>query len=289
MRTLSAMLTLVLATSVGTTVGAANGLKGASEEDKPQVVLVVQIQDLNLTDQQEAKIADIRKEFRPKVQEAAKELGALVREELEKVTALLTAEQKQKIQGLREDREERREECLAHAIASLKELDLTDAEMTKIAEIRREYRPRTDKVVGELAGLLTEPQKKARDEALSAGKRRREVLEALKLTDQQKERFVTVAREMGTLVREEVEKIRDVLTEGQQEKLQELRDERKERVRDRMAHRIANLPDLNLTDEQKTKLATIRQEFRPKVHEAGNKLRAAIREEVEMIVAVIKG
>jgi Spy/CpxP family protein refolding chaperone len=55
-----------------------------------------------------------------------------------------------------------------------------------------------------------------------------------------------------------------------------------------MAHRIANLKDLNLTDEQKTKIADIRKECRPKVHEAGNKLRAIVREEVEAIVAVIK-
>ena len=33
----------------------------------------------------------------------------------------------------------------------------------------------------------------------------------------------------------------------------------------------------------------IREEFRPKVQEAGNKLRATVREEVEAIVAVIKG
>ena len=86
-----------------------------------------------------------------------------------------------------------------------------------------------------------------------------------------------------------MEKIRDVLTEEQKEKLAELKEERQERVRDRMAHRIANLKDLNLTDEQKTKIADIRKEYRPKVHEAGNKLRATVREEVEAIVAVIKG
>jgi hypothetical protein len=62
-----------------------------------------------------------------------------------------------------------------------------------------------------------------------------------------------------------------------------------ERVRDRWACRVANLSDLNLTDEQKTKIAEIRQECRPRVHEAGNNLRAAAREEVAQILAVIKG
>jgi hypothetical protein len=36
-------------------------------------------------------------------------------------------------------------------------------------------------------------------------------------------------------------------------------------------------------------LAAIRKEYRGKVHEAGNKLRTVIREEVEAIVAVLKG
>ena len=46
---------------------------------------------------------------------------------------------------------------------------------------------------------------------------------------------------------------------------------------------------LNLTADQKTKIAEIRNEFRPRIHEAGNRLRAEVREELEMILAVIKG
>jgi hypothetical protein len=56
-----------------------------------------------------------------------------------------------------------------------------------------------------------------------------------------------------------------------------------------MAHRVANAKDLDLTDDQKTKITDIRKEFRPKVHEAGNKLRGIIREEVDAVQAVIKG
>ena len=51
----------------------------------------------------------------------------------------------------------------------------------------------------------------------------------------------------------------------------------------------ARIQDLNLTDEQEAKVADIRKEYRPKVHEAGNKLRATVREEMEAILAVIKG
>jgi Spy/CpxP family protein refolding chaperone len=281
MRTLSAALTLVLAMLVS----------AAWADDKAKVVRVVlveRVQDLQLTDAQEAKIADIRKEYGPKVKEAAKDRRALVKEEVEKIHAVLTAEQKQKLQELKEERKERREKCVAHTISSLSELQPTDAEMTKIGDIREEYRPKIEKAMKELEGLLSDEQKKARDEAINAGKDRREVLAALKLTDAQKEKVVTVAKEVRTLVREEMEKIRDVLTEAQKQKLQELKEERREQVRDRIAHRIENLKELNLTDEQRTKIVNIRKEYRPKVHEAGNKLRASVREELEQIVAVIK-
>jgi Spy/CpxP family protein refolding chaperone len=251
-------------------------------------VLVERIQDLPLSDAQETKIAEIRKESRAKVQEAVKELGSLVKDEVAKIRDVLTAEQKEKIQDLKEERKERREECLSHAIASLKELDLTDAEMAKIGEIRDEYRPKVVKSLKELDGMLTDEQKKVRTEALTAGKKRSEILEALKLSDEQKEKVVTVGKEVGSLVRNEMEQIRDVLTKSQKEQLGELKDEKKEQVRNRLAHQIANFKDLNLTEEQKTKLADIRNEFRPKVQEVGNRLRASIRDEVERITAVIK-
>jgi Spy/CpxP family protein refolding chaperone len=140
-----------------------------------------------------------------------------------------------------------------------------------------------------LEGLLTDTQKKAREEGFKAGKKRREILQSLNLTDEQKEKVEAAAKEVGAAVREETEKIRDVLSESQKEKLQEFKDEAREKVRDRWAHRIANLKDPDLTDEQKSKLMDIRKEFRPKIHEAGNKVRASFREEVEMIIAVIKG
>jgi Spy/CpxP family protein refolding chaperone len=110
----------------------------------------------------------------------------------------------------------------------------------------------------------------------------------MKLTEEQKEKVQAVGKEVAAVVREEMEKIRDVLSAEQKEKLQDLKEETRERARDRVAHRVANLKDLDLTEEQKTKIADIRKEYRPKVHEAGNKLRATIREEVEAIVAVIK-
>jgi Spy/CpxP family protein refolding chaperone len=257
--------------------------------EKPGGVRGARVQDLNLTDEQEAKIADIRKACRPKVQEAAKELAAAVKEEVEKVRGVLTPEQRTKLEAAREERQQHRAEGLAERIAHLGELDLTDDEIARIGEIRKEFRPKIEKALKELQGLLTDEQRKAREEALRAGKRRREVLEALKLTDEQKEKVQAVGKEVTALVREEMEKIRDVLSAGQKEQLQDLKEERKEHVRDRMAHRIANLKDLSLTDEQKTRIMDIRKEYRPKVQEAGNKLRGTAREEVEAVVAIIKG
>jgi Spy/CpxP family protein refolding chaperone len=287
MRALSTVLTM--AALVGA-VWAAPGAADTKPVSKDvAAVLVERIQDLNLTDQQEAKIADIRKEFRPKVQDAAKELAGAVKEELDKMRAVLTSEQREKVQAMKDERAEHRDEGLAHALANLKELDLTDAEMAKIGEIRKEFRPKIAKALEGLSGVLTDAQKKTREEALSAGKPRREVLEALKLNDQQKEKVQTVGKEVAGLVREEMQKIGEVLSAEQKEKLQDLKDERKERVRDRHAHAIANFKELNLSDEQKAKIADIRKEYRPKVHEAGNKLRGLVRDEVSQIAAVIKG
>jgi Spy/CpxP family protein refolding chaperone len=288
MRTLSAVLTLVLTVSVGADLRAGDKEKENAKNEEA-VILVERIQDLNLTDEQEAKITDIRKECRPKVQEAAKGLASVVREEVESIRDVLTADQKQKIQALKEEHEKRTEECLAQAIASFKDLDFTEDEMAKIQDIRKEFRPKVEKAMKELGGLLTDAQKKAREQAVNADKKRKEVVEALNLTADQKEKVASIGKEVAGLFKEELDRIQGVLSAEQGEKLQDLKDERKEHVRDRLAHGIANFKDLNLTDEQRTKIADIRKEYRPKVQEAGNKLRAAVREEVAMILGVIKG
>ena len=286
MRTLMAVVALALGTVACSTLPVA-----AEEKKEPREggFVVEWVQDLNLTDEQEAKIADIRKEFKPKVQEAAKDLGGIVKEEVEKIEGVLTAEQKEKLKAAKEERKEFRAERLAERVAHLEELDLTDAEVAKIAEIRKECRPKLVKAMEGLQGILNDDQKKAREQGLKDGKRRKEVLESLKLSDEQKEKVEAVCKELRTLVHEELTQMRDVLTDSQKEKLEEFKDERKERVRDRKAHMISTLKDLDLTDEQKTKIADIRKEYRPKVHEASNKLRATIREEAEAILAVIKG
>ena len=279
MRTLSTVLALAVLMPLGARLAA---------EDVKEVV-VERIQDLNLTDEQETKIADIIKDYRPKNEEAAKDLAALVKEEVEKVRAVLTPEQREKLDTFKEERKESREGYLAHRIAHLKELDLTDAEVAKIQDIRKELRPRIEKAMEGLRGTLSAEQRQARQEALRAGKRRREVLAAMKLTDEQKQKAEAVGKEVAALVREEMGQVRDVLTAEQKEKLAELKDERKDRVRDRLAHRVANAKELNLTEEQKAQIQEVRKEYRPKVHEVGNKFRTAVRDEVTQVLAVLKG
>jgi Spy/CpxP family protein refolding chaperone len=285
MRTLMAVVALAVGMLVYATLPAAADEKA---DQKAAGKLMEAFQDLNLTDEQEAKIAGIRKENGPKVQEAGKELAGIVKEEMEKVQAVLTPDQKKKLEEAKEERKEHRGEGLAQKITNLEKLDLTEAEIAKIADIRKEFRPKTEKAMQELGGILSDEQKKARQEALTSGKNRKEMLEALKLTDDQKAKVAAVCKTLGDLVRTEVEQIKDALDEEQKTQLAELKDERKERARDRLACMIANLKDLNLTDEQKTQIGNIRKEYRAKVHEAGNKTRAAVREEVEAIVAVIK-
>lgn len=286
MRILLATVGLVVGLAVYSAVPAAAKEKPDQENGNG---LIERIQDLNLTSEQEDKIAEVHKEYKAKVQEAAKDLAAIVKEEVEKIRAVLTDEQKTKLAELKEERREHRPERLAVRIAHLEELDLTDSEMAKIAEIHKEYRPKIVKAEESLRTVLSDDQRKSREEALKAGKKRREVVASLNLTDEQKEKVEAVGKEVRALVHEELEKVRDVLSEGQKEKLQDFKDERHEHVRDRMAHRIMNFKDLNLTEEQKNQIMEIRKEYRPKVQEAGNKLRATVREEVEAILAVIKG
>jgi Spy/CpxP family protein refolding chaperone len=279
MKTLTALLTVVVAM----------GLSAPAQAQREGERLGERVQDLSLTDEQEARIADIRKECRPEVQKAAKELATVAREELDKIRKVLTPEQQQKLRAFAEERREQRFEGLCERVAHLRELDLTEGEIAKIAEIRKELRPRIEKAMEGLHGTLSAEQKQARQEALKAGKRRSEVLAAMKLTDEQKQKAQAVGKEVAALVREELGQVRDVLTAEQKEKLAELKDEHKDRVRDRLAHRVANAKELNLTEEQKAQIQEVRKEYRPKVHEAGNKFRAAVRDEVTQVLAVIKG
>jgi Spy/CpxP family protein refolding chaperone len=286
-----AMRTLIGVVALVVGMAAYAALPAAAVQRAGQKVgagLAERIQDLHLTDAQEAKIAEIRNEYQPRVQEAAKHLAAIARQEVDKIRAVLTPEQQTKVAAMREERAEFRGERLVERLAHLKELDLTDDEVAKIMEIRQECHAKMGTAMQQLAGLLTGEQKNARLEALKAGMKRGEIIASLRLTGEQKEKVEAVGKEICTLVKDELAKMREVLSEAQKEKLQEFKEERREHVRDRQAYAIAHFKDLNLTSTEKEQIAAIRQEYRARVHEAGNALRARIREEVEAIVAVIR-
>src|SRR5262245_2882200 len=243
MRTTQAVIAFAMML-VGATIGLAQQVRerplaGAARAK----VLVVAVQDIDLTDDQEAKIDAIRKEYRSKNEENAKELKNLAREEVEQIQNVLTPEQRSKVKEMVEERREFKAQCLAHKLAALSELDLTESEMQKIAEIRKQYRPKTEEAAKQLEGLLTEQQKEARKEAIEADKPRREVLQALNVTSEQKAELKNVGKELKDLVGNELEKIRGVLTAEQREEVKDLRSERREMARDRVASQISNLRD----------------------------------------------
>ena len=278
MRTLRPVLTLLV-------VMLATAPLAAQER---RAMLVERIQELNLSDEQEAKIGEIQNAARPKVEAAAKELAAVAKEEADKAMAVLTPEQKQKLAAAKEDRKELRAEGISERLARLQELDLSDAQIAQFEAVRNECRPELAKALEGLRSLLTPEQRAARADALASGKKHREVLASLNLTPEQKEKVGAACKDCCTAVRGELEKITEALTTQEKEKLADLRDERREHVRDRRVHRIANLRELELTPEQQAKLAAIRTEYRPRVHDAGNALRAAVRDELRAIAGVLR-
>ena len=146
------MRSSIAVVSVALTMLWAPGRLHADEPAGPIESIVV----LKLSDEQVAKIAEIRKEHKAKVQEAGKELAAVVKEEADKVKDVLTAEQKQKLQAAKGERKEERHDRLAERCAHLEELDLTDAEKTKIGDIRKEYRPKVQEAGNKLRATVRE-------------------------------------------------------------------------------------------------------------------------------------
>ena len=279
-KTRIAMATMVLTLGVAGPCGAQQLEGGGASTER--------LRDIGLSEAQEATIAGVRDEYAPKVEEAVTALKSVADEEVDKLRAVLTPEQLLKIEKNKEERQTLRVEGLAERIAHLRDLDLTEDEKTKIGEIRKEYRPKILQALEGLRGTLTPEQAKVREDALKAGKSRREVIASLQLKDDQRAKVESVGKEVRTLVQEELAKIRDVLNPEQQEKIGAMKEDLREQVRDRLAFGIANLQELALTDQQVSQIKAIRAEYRPKVQEAGNRLRAIVREEIAAVVTVLK-
>jgi Spy/CpxP family protein refolding chaperone len=245
--------------------------------------------ELILAEEQETRLRDIRQEFSAKIAKAGKDLAALAKEEVTEIRTVLTPAQNKRVEALKLEPLDHKVEGLAQRLAGLAILDLTQAELAKIREVREQYRPKIEKALKNLDTVLGREQTKARTDAINSGKTASQVMADLKLTDTQKEAVAAIGKTLSSLVKEELEKLKGILDQDQKVLLLTLEGEGVDHVRDQLAHRIANIKELKLTDQQKKAISRIRNDYRPKVREAGNNLRALIRQEMTMIAAVLKG
>ncbi len=119
-------------------------------------------------------------------------------------------------------------------IERVKDLNLTDDQKAKLADLKKEYAPKLKELSGTRDKVLTADQKKARDDAMKAakdaGKSRREIFQAgmaaVKLTDAQKTKLAEGRKAMEALNKEIMDKVNKVLTPEQQEVLKKARPHR---------------------------------------------------------------
>ena len=103
-----------------------------------------------------------------------------------------------------------------------KNLNLTDQQKAKLADLRKEYEPKFKANHEKMESILTPQQKKARDEAVkaafAAGKKGKEMFDAIgaamKLTDDQKAKMAEAWKQTGALFKEFGEKFAHLLDPG---------------------------------------------------------------------------
>ncbi|MGB7732049.1 MAG: hypothetical protein WBL72_00005 [Thermoguttaceae bacterium] len=119
-------------------------------------------------------------------------------------------------------------------VANNKDLNLSDDQKTKLAELQKQYAPKLKDLAQTRDNVLTADQKKARQDAIkaarAAGKRGPEVREAIqaamKLTDAQKAKLADAQKASRTLNKEIMDKVNQVLTPDQQATLKKARGNR---------------------------------------------------------------
>lgn len=177
--------------------------------------------------------------------------------------------------------------------AMLQGVNLTDDQKAKVEAVKQEYGAKFKEDRGKIDSILTEAQRKARDEAVkaarAAGKRGEEVWTAAKaavtLTDEQKAKMAEVRKGGEALRKEAHEKIMAILTTEQKEQLKKSHEGM--RGHPQMGRGGEMLEGLNLTDEQKANVAEIRKEYAPKLEEAGKDVKALRKEVHEKILACL--
>lgn len=110
----------------------------------------------------------------------------------------------------------------------LDSLKLTDEQKAKVEEVKKEFAPKMEEASKKMQGILSEDQKKARDEAMKeardAGKTGRDVwqagLAAAKLTDEQKSKLADASKDLMSVAQERREKLLAILTPEQKEEAQ---------------------------------------------------------------------
>lgn len=177
--------------------------------------------------------------------------------------------------------------------AMLRGVNLTDDQKAKVDSVKQEYGPKFKEARGKIDAILTEEQRKARDEAVktakAAGKRGDEVWKdakaAVTLTDEQKAKMAEARKGVEALHQEAREKIMAILTTEQKEQLKKPRDGM--HGHPQMGRGGAMLEGLNLTDDQKAKIAEIRKDYAPKLQEAGKDVQALRKEVHEKVLACL--
>lgn len=121
---------------------------------------------------------------------------------------------------------------ISRLTAAIDKLDLTSDQKEKIADLKKEYEPKFKELRGKMTELLTDDQKKALKEGqkkiqeATDQQGRREAMQDLRsavtLTSDQQAKMREIGRKVQPLVQEATQKLRDVLTDEQKTKLQEL-------------------------------------------------------------------
>lgn len=116
------------------------------------------------------------------------------------------------------------------AVQLPKDITLTDEQKTKVAELEKEYAPKMKELREKLDKVMTEEQKKARQEVLKEarekgkeGKKGKELQQAvkdvMKLSEEQQKQYDEVEKKIVTLRQEILEKVKPLLTDEQKAKL----------------------------------------------------------------------
>jgi len=167
MKVLRVVLVLLVALAIASPVLAQEKKKGKRGAPKPAFDPMARLlEGLNLTDEQKEKVAEVNKEFAPKLAELAKKRMGLLTEEQKKARA--DAEKAAKEAG------KSREEI---AKAAREAVTLTPEQKQQMTEIAKEERELFNQRVEKIKAILTDEQKeqlqKRLDEAKKGGKKKR--------------------------------------------------------------------------------------------------------------------